>query len=102
MLKLLPVIVIALCASLAAQDRSQSRSMVMSTAGIVATESVLASQVGARILESGGNAIDAADCADERRNRRRFVRDYLRSENRIAVRDECLWLGSEGFDRGLL
>src|SRR5215831_10757982 len=43
-----------------AQDRSQSRSVVSSQAGVVASESVLASQVGARILESGGNAIDAA------------------------------------------
>ena len=46
--------------ALHAQDRSQSRSMVASTAGIVASESVLASQVGAAILERGGNAIDAA------------------------------------------
>ncbi len=45
---------------LAAQDRSQSRSTVSSTAGIVASESVLASQIGASILEQGGNAIDAA------------------------------------------
>jgi len=45
---------------LMAQDRSQSRSMVSSTLGVVASESVLASQVGARILEQGGNAIDAA------------------------------------------
>jgi gamma-glutamyltranspeptidase / glutathione hydrolase len=43
-----------------AQDRSQSRSMVASQTGVVASESVLASQVGARILEQGGNAIDAA------------------------------------------
>jgi gamma-glutamyltranspeptidase/glutathione hydrolase len=43
-----------------AQDRSQSRSMVASQAGVVASESVLSSQVGARILEAGGNAIDAA------------------------------------------
>jgi gamma-glutamyltranspeptidase/glutathione hydrolase len=43
-----------------AQDRSQSRSMVMSQQGIVASESVLASQAGARILEQGGNAVDAA------------------------------------------
>ena len=43
-----------------AQDRSQTRSMVMAQSGIVASESVLASQVGARILESGGNAVDAA------------------------------------------
>ena len=43
-----------------AQDRSQSRSMVSSQRGVVASESVLASQVGASILEQGGNAIDAA------------------------------------------
>jgi gamma-glutamyltranspeptidase/glutathione hydrolase len=43
-----------------AQDRSQSRSMVQSSLGVVASESVLASQVGARVLEQGGNAIDAA------------------------------------------
>ncbi len=46
--------------ALSAQDRSQSRSVVSSTLGVVASESVLASQVGARILEQGGNAIDAA------------------------------------------
>ena len=51
---------VATAASLHAQDRSQSRSMVMSQSGVVASESVLASQVGARILEQGGNAIDAA------------------------------------------
>src|SRR5206468_3419829 len=50
-----------LCASsLLAQDRSQSRSMVVSQGGIVASENVLASEVGARILENGGNAVDAA------------------------------------------
>ncbi|MDB4873911.1 MAG: gamma-glutamyltransferase [Gemmatimonadetes bacterium] len=43
-----------------AQDRSQSRSMVVSRTGVVASENVLASEVGARILENGGNAIDAA------------------------------------------
>ncbi|HEY6453020.1 MAG TPA: gamma-glutamyltransferase [Steroidobacteraceae bacterium] len=46
--------------SAAAQDRSLSRSMVASATGVVASESVLASQVGARILECGGNAVDAA------------------------------------------
>jgi gamma-glutamyltranspeptidase / glutathione hydrolase len=51
---------LAVCCPASAQDRSQSRSMVMSPAGIVASESVLASQVGASILEQGGNAIDAA------------------------------------------
>ena len=43
-----------------AQDRSQSRSMVISQNGIVAAESPLAAQAGVRILESGGNAVDAA------------------------------------------
>src|SRR5258708_10111171 len=42
------------------QDRSQGRSMVMSRNGIVAAESPLAAQAGARILERGGNAVDAA------------------------------------------
>ena len=51
-------------ASLHAQDRSQSRSMVSSKLGVVATESVLASQVAASILERGGNAIDAAVAAN--------------------------------------
>jgi gamma-glutamyltranspeptidase/glutathione hydrolase len=43
-----------------AQDRSQTRSMVISRNGIVAAESPLAAQAGARILERGGNAVDAA------------------------------------------
>jgi len=43
-----------------AQDRSQSRSMIISRGGIVAAESPLAAQAGARILEKGGNAVDAA------------------------------------------
>src|SRR3989475_12423013 len=43
-----------------AQDRSQTRSMVVSRNGIVAAESPLAAQAGARILERGGNAVDAA------------------------------------------
>ena len=42
------------------QDRSQTRSMVISRNGIVVSESPLASQAGVRILESGGNAVDAA------------------------------------------
>ena len=42
-----------------AQDRSQGRSMVVSRYGIVAAESPLAAQAGARILEQGGNAVDA-------------------------------------------
>ncbi len=47
-----------------AQDRGQTRSMVISKGGIVATESPLASQAGVRILESGGNAVDAAIAAN--------------------------------------
>ncbi len=43
-----------------AQDRSQTRSMVISRNGIVAAESPLAAQAGVRILQSGGNAVDAA------------------------------------------
>jgi len=43
-----------------AQDRSQARSMVVSRNGIVAAESPLAAQAGAKILERGGNAVDAA------------------------------------------
>src|SRR5216684_3659677 len=46
--------------SVEAQDRSQGRSMVISKNGIVAAESPLAAQAGVRILESGGNAVDAA------------------------------------------
>ena len=47
-----------------AQDRSQGRSMVVSRNGIVAAESPLAAQAGARILERGGNAVDAAIAAN--------------------------------------
>lgn len=43
-----------------AQDRTQARSMVITRYGIVAAESPLAAQVGATILASGGNAVDAA------------------------------------------
>jgi gamma-glutamyltranspeptidase/glutathione hydrolase len=48
------------CVGAEAQDRGQTRSMVISKGGIVASESPLASQAGVRILESGGNAVDAA------------------------------------------
>src|SRR5947207_517023 len=58
--RILVVTLILMSDDLMAQDRSQSRSMVSSSRGIVASESVLASQVGASILEHGGNAVDAA------------------------------------------
>jgi gamma-glutamyltranspeptidase/glutathione hydrolase len=46
--------------SVSGQDRSQTRSMVISRNGIVAAESPLAAQAGVRILDHGGNAVDAA------------------------------------------
>ena len=64
--KLLGIAVLGLVitSTASAQDRSQSRSTVASRDGVVASESVLASQAGARILEQGGNAIDAAVAAN--------------------------------------
>jgi len=61
------VAVLAICLfaqAAKAQDRSQTRSMVISKGGIVAAESPLAAQAGVRILESGGNAVDAAIAAN--------------------------------------
>lgn len=50
--------------SLSAQDRSYGRSVVSTQYGMVATSQVSASQAGARILEQGGSAIDAAIAAN--------------------------------------
>lgn len=47
-------------AGLHAQDRSYGRSVVSTPYGIVASTWVQASQAGARILEEGGSAVDAA------------------------------------------
>ena len=52
--------ILLLCAAVNGQGRGQARSMVISRYGIVASESPLASQAGAHILEKGGNAVDAA------------------------------------------
>jgi gamma-glutamyltranspeptidase/glutathione hydrolase len=54
----------AFAAQAAAEDRDRTRSLVAARRGVVASESVLASQVGARVLESGGNAVDAAIAAN--------------------------------------
>jgi len=46
------------------QDRNQSRSIVYSTHGVVATSHALATQAGVRMLERGGSAVDAAIAAN--------------------------------------
>jgi gamma-glutamyltranspeptidase/glutathione hydrolase len=51
-------------AHIRAESHSQARSMVISRHGIVASEHPLASQIGAKILDQGGNAIDAAIAAN--------------------------------------
>src|SRR5215471_8086499 len=51
-------------ASLAAEDRTQARSMVISQYGIVAAEQPIAARAGTAVLERGGNAIDAAVAAN--------------------------------------
>jgi gamma-glutamyltranspeptidase / glutathione hydrolase len=50
--------------SIAQTDRPQARSMVITQNGIVAAESPLAAQAGVAMLQSGGNAIDAAIAAN--------------------------------------
>jgi gamma-glutamyltranspeptidase / glutathione hydrolase len=49
---------------MSARDRSNARSMVITRYGIVATSHVQASIAGAKILERGGSAIDAAIAAN--------------------------------------
>src|SRR5579862_1978338 len=51
-------------ASVSGIGRDQARSMVITKFGIVAASQTLASQAGARVLEEGGNAIDAAIAAN--------------------------------------
>src|SRR5438874_9216206 len=45
-------------------SRDQARSMIVTRYGIVATSQFLASQAGAKMLEAGGNAVDAAIAAN--------------------------------------
>ena len=61
--RLLPILVIMPIAAFS-QDRTQTRSMVISQRGIAATSQTLASQAGAQILARGGNAVDAAIAAN--------------------------------------
>ncbi len=49
---------------MSARDRSTARSMVITRYGIVATSHVQASVAGAKILEHGGSAVDAAIAAN--------------------------------------
>ncbi len=58
------LVVVIFAASLPAQDRSYGRSVVATQYGIVATSYLQASLAGARMLERGGSAIDAAIAAN--------------------------------------
>ena len=56
--------VLLFASSMSARDRSNARSMVVTRYGIVATSHVQASVAGAKILERGGSAVDAAIAAN--------------------------------------
>jgi gamma-glutamyltranspeptidase/glutathione hydrolase len=57
-------LLLAISISMSARDRSNARSMVITRYGIVATSHVQASVAGAKILERGGSAVDAAIAAN--------------------------------------
>src|SRR5450755_4292240 len=67
-------LLLLICLGVIAQDevpvvptgpgREQARSMIVTKYGIVAASQFLASQAGAKMLEAGGNAIDAAIAAN--------------------------------------
>src|SRR6266404_6090579 len=58
------IAVLLLTSLMSARDRSNARSMVITRYGIVATSHVQASVAGAKILERGGSAVDAAIAAN--------------------------------------
>src|SRR5580692_3628578 len=58
------VALLLLTSLMSAKDRSTARSMVVTRYGIVATSHVQASVAGAKVLERGGSAIDAAIAAN--------------------------------------
>ena len=64
LLSLIAAVLVLSPLPLAAQERSQARSMVISQYGVVAAEHPLAARAGTAVLESGGNAIDAAVAAN--------------------------------------
>jgi gamma-glutamyltranspeptidase / glutathione hydrolase len=55
---------VAAASAAMAQERTQGRSMVISQYGIVAAEHPIAARAGTAMLESGGDAIDAAVAAN--------------------------------------
>ena len=89
----------------AGPPREQARSMIVTQYGIVAASQFLASQAGAKMLEAGGNAIDAAIAANAvlgltqpyvNGHGRRPLRDCLRGENRQGLRPELERLDAQG------
>jgi gamma-glutamyltranspeptidase/glutathione hydrolase len=58
------VLMVLFSSVMSARDRSSARSMVVTQYGIVATSHVQASVAGAKILEQGGSAVDAAIAAN--------------------------------------